>query len=74
MRWNNIEDSNYQTCVVIMRAIINDYVSRNNNNLDAMLRDCSRALLKQDLTLTCLDINLIEVLYYERKYTNRNDQ
>lgn len=73
LRWNNIEDSNYQTCVVIMRAIISDYVSLNNDNLDAMLQDCSQALLTQDLMLTCLDINLIEVLYYERKYTNRSD-
>lgn len=74
LRWNNIEDSNYQTCVVIMREIISDYVSRNNNNLDTILQECAQALLAQDLSLTCLDINLIEVLYYERKYANRNDQ
>lgn len=74
LRWNNIEDSNYQTCVVIMRAIISDYISRNNNNLDAILQECAQALIAKDLTLTCLDINLIEVLYYERKYANRNDQ
>lgn len=73
LRWNNIEDSNYQTCVVILRSIISDNVSRNQSDLQAILQACSQALSKQDLTLTCLDINLIEVLYYERKYTNRNN-
>ena len=70
VRWNDIEDANYQTCIMIIRSIIALHVARNQNDFKVILSECFAALSQKMLTLTELDENLVEVLYYERKYAN----
>lgn len=70
IRWNDIEDSNYQTCIMIIRPIIARYVDGNQNDFRSILSECSFALSQQMLTLTALDEDFVEVLYYERKFAN----
>lgn len=69
-RWNNIEDINYQTCVVVVRSIISEYIASNNDDFAEMLLKCTNALSAHSLSLSSLDNDLIEVLYYERKFAN----
>ena len=70
VRWNDIEDANYQTSIMIIRPIIAQHVTSNQSDFKVILSACSVALRQQGLTLTDLDENLVEVLYYERKYAN----
>lgn len=71
VRWNNIEDLNYQRCVLVMRPIIAKCITESENDFQTILTHCAEELSRQALSLSSLDLNLIEVLYYERKYADR---
>lgn len=70
IRWNDIEDSNYQTCIMTIRPVIARHVDSNQNDFHSILGECSDALRQQTLTLSAMDIQLVEMLYYERQYAN----
>ena len=74
VRWNNIEDVNYQACVLVIRNTLVQCIECEKSSMEQMLQECSDALSQQSLSLSCLDVNLIEVLYYDRKNANRSDR
>lgn len=74
IRWNNIEDINYQRCITVLRPIVSQCIAQNEDDIQIILHKCADELVQQALSLSSLDANLIEVLVYERKYANKGNQ
>ena len=75
-RWLDINDLKYQEIVVVLRKIIATYVeSFDTNVFNNDLKDkCIQELERKGLLSDSLDEMLIEVLYYERKFSTRNKE
>ena len=71
VRWNNIEDMNYQMCIIAIRPVISQCIARCEENIQVILHECIDALAQRSLSLSSLDTTLVEVLVYERKYADR---
>jgi hypothetical protein len=75
MRWLNIEDINYQECVLSIRKSISTYLNENDVvDIYSMVEKCLNVLRHEKLMISSLDESLIEVLFYERKYINARNK
>lgn len=75
MRWLNIEDINYQECVLSIRKSIGTYLNENDVvDIYSMVEKCLNVLRQEKLLISSLDESLIEVLFYERKYNNARNK
>ena len=70
-RWLNVNDVKYQEIVVVLRKTISTYCeSCETNEFDNDLkRLCIQELQKHSLQSDSLDKSLVEVLYYEQKFS-----
>lgn len=71
-RWLKIEDIKYQEVVITIRKEIDAVYFDTHVNLEDIKTNCRNALAQRKLESLVLDDNLIEVLYYERKYRTEN--
>lgn len=70
-RWLKVEDIRYQEIIITIRKEIENILNSAKTmviNLDLIKKQCYQALSEKKLDSVTLDRNLIEVLYYERKY------
>lgn len=70
-RWLNVEDIRYQETVIAVRKELEIIFNSYNlavTDLNLIKKQCHQALADKGLDSLTLDENLIEVLYYERKY------
>ena len=70
-RWLNVNDIKYQEIVITLRKTISTYIECMGNYYDvsALQEECIHELLKQGLLSQSLDRTLIEVLYYEQRFS-----
>lgn len=70
-RWLDIRDVRYQEIVIILRKIISTYCEsfKANGFSDELKRLCIQELEKHNFLSDSLDKSLIEVLYYEQKFS-----
>ncbi len=70
-RWLDIRDVRYQKIVLVLRETISTFCESNKVNglCDGLKRLCIEELQKHDLLSDSLDKSLIEVLYYEYKFS-----
>jgi len=77
-RWLKIEDVKYQEIVVTIRKEIEAFYETIYSdfyvNFDQLRENCKKTLTEHKLESLVLDDNLIEVLYYERKYRTDNEK
>ena len=73
-RWLDVNDFKYQEIVVVLRQVISTYCETSDRDGldDELKRLCSQELKKNHLLSESLDKSLVEVLYYERKYSRNN--
>ncbi|MDM8156075.1 dsDNA nuclease domain-containing protein [Amedibacillus dolichus] len=73
-RWLDVNDFKYQEIVVVLRQVISTYCETSDRDgFDDELKGlCSQELKKNHLLSESLDKSLVEVLYYERKYSRNN--
>ena len=73
-RWLNVNDFKYQEIVVVLRQVISTYceISDTDEFDEELKRLCSQELKKNNLLSESLDKSLVEVLYYEQKYSRNN--
>lgn len=73
-RWLDVNDLKYQEIVVVLRQVISTYCETlNTDGPDDELKSlCSQELKKNNLLSESLDKSLVEVLYYEQKYSRNN--
>ncbi len=70
-RWLDINDVKYQEIVVVLRQVISTYFETSDTVGfdDELKRLCSQELKKNNLLSESLDKSLVEVLYYEQKFS-----
>lgn len=70
-RWFDVANFKYQEIVVVLRQVIYTYCEKfDTDGIDDELKLlCSQELKKNNLSSESLDESLIEVLYYEQKYS-----
>lgn len=70
-RWLNVNDVKYQETVVVLRKAIYTYceLCETNGVSDELKRLCIQELKRHNLLSDSLDKSLIEVLYYEQKFS-----
>lgn len=70
-RWLDVKDVKYQETVIVLRKTISTYCdSSGTNGLgDELNRLCIQELKKNNLLSDSLDKSLVEVLYYEQKFS-----
>ena len=70
-RWLNVNDIKYQEIVITLRKVISTYIECMEDFYDANVleKECIHELLKQGLSSQSLDRTLIEVLYYEQRFS-----
>ena len=70
-RWLNVNDFKYQEIVITLRKVISTYIECMGDFYDASVleKECMHELLKQGLSSQSLDRTLIEVLYYEQRFS-----
>lgn len=73
-RWLDVNDVKYQEIVVVLRQVISTYFATSGTVGfdDELKRLCSQELKKNNLLSESLDKSLVEVLYYEQKYSRNN--
>lgn len=73
-RWLNVNDVKYQGIVVVLRETISTYCASfmTNGVSDELKRLCAQELQKHNLLSASLDKSLVEVLYYEQKFSGNN--
>lgn len=73
-RWLDVNDFKYQNIVVALRQVISTYYETTNADglSDELNRLCSQELKEKNLSSESLDKSLVEVLYYEQKYSRNN--
>ena len=73
-RWLNVNDVKYQEIVVVLRQTISTYCETSDTDrVDVELKEvCGQELKKNNLLSESLDKSLVEVLYYEQKYSRNN--
>ena len=72
-RWLDVNDVKYQEIVVILRKVLSTYCkSCETNGLSDELNNlCIQELRNRSLISDCLDESLVEVLYYEHKFSRK---
>lgn len=70
-RWLDVRDVRYQEIVIMLRKTISTYCEsfKANGFSDELKRLCIQELEKHNLLSDSLDKSLIEVLYYEQKFS-----
>ena len=73
-RWLDVNDFKYQMTVALLRQTISTYceLSDTGGLDDELRRLCNQELNKNNLLSDSLDESLVEVLYYEQKYSRNN--
>lgn len=73
-RWLDVNDFKYQEIVVVLRQVISTYCETSDRDGpdDELKRLCTQELKKNHLLSESLDKSLVEVLYYEQKYSRNN--
>ena len=73
-RWLDVNDVKYQEIVVVLRQTISTYCETSDTDrFDVELKEvCVQELKKNNLLSESLDKSLVEVLYYEQKYSRNN--
>lgn len=73
-RWLDVKDVKYQEIVVSLRKIISNYCRLNGSNGigDELIDLCKQKLQSCDLLSKTFEPTLIEVLYYEYKFREKN--
>lgn len=73
-RWLDVNDFKYQEIVVALRQVISTYCETTNDDglSDELNRLCNQELKEKNLSSESLDKSLVEVLYYEQKYSRNN--
>ena len=73
-RWLDVNDFKYQEIVVVLRQVISRYCETSDTDGfdDELKRLCSQELKKYNLLSESLDKSLVEVLYYEQKYSRNH--
>lgn len=73
-RWLDVNDFKYQETVVVLRQVISTYCNGlvTNRFDDELKRLCKEELKKSNLLSESLDKSLVEVLYYEQKFSRSN--
>ena len=73
-RWLDVNDVKYQEIVVVLRQVISTYFETSDTVGfdDELKRLCIQELKKNNLLSESLDKSLVEVLYYEQKYSRNN--
>lgn len=73
-RWLDVSDIKYQTIVVLLRQVISTYFESSDMGIfnDRLKKICDQELKKNNLLSDSLDKSLVEVLYYEQKYSRNN--
>ena len=73
-RWLDVNDFKYQEIVVVLRQVISTYCETLDTGgfIDELKTLCSQELKKKNLLSDTLDKSLVEVLYYEQKYSRNN--
>lgn len=71
VRWLDVRDVRYQEIVIMLRKTISTYCEsfKTNGFTDELKRLCIQALQEHNLLSDSLDKSLIEVLYYEQKFS-----
>ncbi|WP_418847423.1 hypothetical protein, partial [Phocaeicola sp.] len=71
VRWLDVRDVRYQEIVIMLRKTISTYCEsfKANGFSDELKRLCIQELEKHNLLSDSLDKSLIEVLYYEQKFS-----
>ena len=70
-RWLDVRDVRYQEMVIMLRKIISTYCNsfKANGFSEELKKLCIQELQKHNLLSDSLDKSLIEVLYYEQKFS-----
>lgn len=70
-RWLNVNDLKYQMIVVALRQVISMYCESTGTGCpdNELKRLCNQELDKNNLLSDSVDESLVEVLYYEQKYS-----
>lgn len=70
-RWLDVNDVKYQEIVVVLRKTISTYCEscETNGFNNDLKRLCIQELQKHNLLSDSLDKSLVEVLYYEQKFS-----
>lgn len=73
-RWLDVNDVKYQEIVVVLRKTIYTYCESSSINKfsDDLKTLCIQELQKNNLLSDSLDKSLVEVLYYEQKFSSNN--
>ncbi len=73
-RWLDVNDFKYQKIVVVLRQVIFTYCEASDSDGfdEELKRLCSQELKKNNLLSESLDKSLVEVLYYEQRYSRNN--
>ncbi len=73
-RWLNVNDVKYHEAVVVLRKVISTYCEsfETNGVSDELNRLCIQELIKHNLLSDSLDKSLVEVLYYEQKFSRNS--
>lgn len=73
-RWFDVTNLKYQEIVVVLRQVISTYCETFDiDGVDEELKSlCNQKLKKNNLLSESVDESLIEVLYYEQKYSRTN--
>ena len=70
-RWLDVNDVKYQEIVVALRKVVSTYckLSETNGVSDELNNLCIQELRNRSLISDSLDKSLVEVLYYEQKFS-----
>lgn len=70
-RWLDINDVKYQEIVVTLRKVISTYSYETNGINDKLKNLCIQELQNRNLLSDSIDKSLVEVLYYEQKFSRK---
>ena len=70
-RWLDVNDVKYQEIVVTLRKVFSTYLYERNGINDKLKNLCIQELKNRNLLSDSIDKSLVEVLYYEQKFSRK---
>lgn len=70
-RWLDVNDVKYQEIVVTLRKVVSTYLYETNGINDKLKNLCIQELQNRNLLSDSIDKSLVEVLYYEQKFSRK---
>lgn len=70
-KWLDVNDVKYQEIVVTLRKVISTYLYETNEINDKLKNLCIQELQNRNLLSDSIDKSLVEVLYYEQKFSRK---